>query len=151
MTKLSKSDIIAQAKLKRANNSLASRKTNYKKNAIKAGITYEAYVHDKLGITLEVFESVEYSLPGRAKSGTAPTKGTPEWALYKRIASRKTYTRQLIQLSCIVDETCDTFETFVDKYTDAKSVDEFFSDAYNAEHKGCYNYGAYKHLDGILD
>ncbi len=61
MEKLSKSDIIAQVKLKRANNSLASRKTNYKKNAIKAGVTYEAYVHDKLGITLEVFESVEYS------------------------------------------------------------------------------------------
>jgi|TARA_R110000764_G_scaffold18081_4_gene49020 hypothetical protein len=147
---LSREAIIAKLKLKNAKNSLASRKTNYKKAAIKADVTYEAYVKDKCDVTLAVFESVEYSLPKRSKSGSAPIKGTPEWALYKRIASRKTYTRQLIEVSCVIDEECNTMELFTAKYTDAKSVDEFLSDEYNGNHKGCYNVNAYPHLKELL-
>lgn len=147
---LSREAIIAKLKLKNLKNSLASRKTNYKKNSLKAGVTYAEYVLEKQGVTIEEFETVTYELPKKAKGGTVPTKGTPEWALYKRIASRKTYTRQLIEASCVIDADCNTMELFTAKYTSAKSVDEFLSDEYNGNHKGCYNIGAYPHLKELL-
>tara|TARA_R100001244_G_scaffold24806_2_gene25009 strand:- start:549 stop:986 length:438 start_codon:yes stop_codon:yes gene_type:complete len=135
--------LVARLNLDKLNNSLASRKTNYRKNAKKHGVSYEDYVMSKCGISLEKFESVEYSLPKRAASGNAPVKGTPEFSEYKRRASRKTYTKRLLEYVTACDESCTTVEQFVAKHTGAGNVEEFYSDEYNKSNKGCYNVKAY--------
>ena len=146
-TRVSKIEALkAKLNVAKLKNSLASRKTNYKKNAIKAGVSYADYVMSKCGVTLDVFEDYNWSLPQRASNGTMPAKGTPEYAKYKRIASRKTYTKQLMEFVTAVDESTTTVEQFVDKYTDAADVAEFYSDDYNAANKGCYNVKAYAFL-----
>ena len=146
-TRVSKIEALkAKLQVAKLKNSLASRKTNYKKNAIKAGVSYEDYVMSKCGVTLDVFEDYNWSLPKRASNGTMPDKGTPEYAKYKRIASRKTYTKQLMEFVTAVDESCTDVAQFVEWYTDANDVIEFYSDEYNAKHKGCYNVKAYAFL-----
>ena len=135
-----------ELQLGKLKNSLASRKTNYRKNAKKHGVSYEDYVMSKCGVSLELFETVEYSLPKRAASGNMPQPGTPEFAEYKRRASRKTYTKQLMEYVTACDESCTTVEQFVTKHTDASSVEDFYSDEYNHNNKGCYKPLNYKFI-----
>ena len=127
-------------------NSLASRKTNYKKYAAKAGMSYADYVMKTHKVSLDTFEDWKWSLPARKNAGSMPVKGTAEFAEYKRRASRKTYTKQLMEYVTACDPKCTTVEQFVEKHTDAADVDEFYSDEYNHNNKGCYKPLHYKFI-----
>lgn len=127
-------------------NSLASRKTNYKKYAIKANMSYADYVMKTHKVSLDTFEDWKWSLPARSKNGNMPVKGTPEFAEYKRRASRKTYTKALMEYVTACDPKCKTVEQFVEKHTDATNVEDFYSDEYNHNNKGCYKPLTYKFI-----
>ena len=127
-------------------NSCSSRKTNYKKNAIKANMSYADYVMEKCGVTIAQFEDWTWSLPERASGGKTPEKGTPEWKEYKSVASRKTYMKDVVMAASCVDPDCDTLDKFVVKYTDAETTEEFLSTEYNKSHKGCYSVRGYEFL-----
>ena len=145
--KLSKKQIILNSlNAKKLKNSCASRKTNYKKAAIKAGVSYADYVKDKCDVTIATFEDYNWSLPARAKSGSMPAKGTPEYNEYKSVASRKTYMKSVLQAAECVDEKCTNLEYFVDKYTSAATTEEFLSTAYCKANKSSYSVRGYEFL-----
>ena len=127
-------------------NSLASRKTNYKKAAIKADVTYAEYVKDKCGVTIAVFEDHNWSLPARKTGGSAPIKGTPEWNEYKSVASRKTYMKTVLMCVECVDPATTNLDAFVKKYTSAATTEEFLSTAYCKDNKSSYSVKGYEFL-----
>lgn len=127
-------------------NSLASRKTNYKKGSVKAGVTYAEYVKDKCGVTIALFEDYKWSLPVRKTGGTTPIKGTPEWNEYKSVASRKTYMKTVMMCVEIVDPACANLDAFVKKYTSAATTEEFLSTVYCKANKSSYSVKGYEFL-----
>jgi len=127
-------------------NSLASRKTNYKKGSVKAGVTYAEYVKDKCGVTIALFEDYKWSLPVRKTGGSTPIKGTPEWNEYKSAASRKTYMKTVLMVVGYVDAECKTLEQFVTKYTAASDVEEFLSTTFCKANKSSYSVKGYDFL-----
>lgn len=137
-----------QAKLstRKLKNSCASRKTNYKKNAIKAGMSYADYVKEKCGVDLVTFEDYTWSLPARASGGTTPEKGTPEWKEYKSVASRKTYMKTVVECAACVDDKVTDLESFVKHHTSADTVEEFLSTEYCHANKSAYSVRGYEFL-----
>jgi len=150
--------------LKKLANSLASRRTNYKKNGCKHyGIdlqtatdtairkAYKDYVQLICGIDLKTFEDVNWNLPKKqSHGGVTVKKGTPEYDEYNRRASRKSKMRIVLEITECINPECKTLEQFVEHYTDADTADTFLSDAYNAEHKGCYSTNAYQHIKDVM-
>lgn len=122
-----KAVLLAELTMKKLKNTCSSRKTNYKKAAREKGIDYADHVLAVCGVSIEVFEDPKWELPKRAKAGTAPDKNTPEWKEYKSVASRKTYTKQLMQYVTCCDPEVTTVEQFVEKHTSAGGVTEFYS------------------------
>lgn len=150
-----KAQLLNDLKMKRLKASLASRKTNYKKAALAAGVSYTDHVLSVCGISIAEFEDVNWSLPKRAAGGTAPDKNTPEWKEYKSVASRKTYMKSVMECAECVDPEMTSITKFVEKYTEADNVEQFLSTEWLNErgadekrlHNSPYTVRGYKFLE----
>lgn len=150
-TAVSKLQAIKEAnELRNAKNRAASRKSRAKTAAKNAGVSYADYVKSTYGVTIAVYESLEYKSSTRGANGSVPTKGTDAWHEYNRIATRRSKMRKVLEVVEIIDPANSSLDMFVSQYTNASTADEFLSDKYAGDNPKCYTIAHYKSIADAL-
>jgi len=140
----------------KAKNIAASRKSRARKlfkddNGVVNIKDYTAHIAENYGVTIKVFESIEFNNNNSNQRNATPTKGSNEWHEYNRRATRRSKMKKLLAIVEIIDVSVTTLDQFVIKYTECTDTDQFLSDAYNHSTPGCYTLAKYPKLVTLVN
>ena len=127
----------------KAKNIAASRKSRARKlfkneDGVVDEKQYASHIKREFGVSVKVFESIEYNDTVKKKTNTMPTKGSPEWDAYQRRATRISKMNKVLPYVAIFFPMHATLDAFVVEFTECANTEEFLSDAYNHANPGCY-------------